>query len=229
MESIIKNLRQIIQLKRICKDDLNFIENFAKKLSINHPELSNFISMLPNGELTVESYIMIKKFIEKNTLTNISLPTLNNQTYIVDSINCDDVEKEIDKNECKYNFCSYENPQKYINYDEIHEKYVAKFNRTIVTGIDFIKVCDKLQHIMKNSLIVHPIIDCKKICISYKNKKIILYCGADKFLYFDIRHIISLLNIPSYTRNREKYDDLSLVDKKLTYSTNKFGHCPAQR
>jgi hypothetical protein len=116
--------------------------------------------------------------------------SINNTIQEIEEIEEEKLEDELDKECERYTKFNKSNPAEYINYDKANNNYVLKINK--ITKIS--KKLEKLIKIKKENFLgsAENFIMTKKI--KYKNKKIMIYLTKENDAYFDINHVINLLD-----------------------------------
>jgi hypothetical protein len=123
-------------------------------------------------------------------------------------------------NEChRYNKFTEKNPAENVSYDSKNKKYVyrnegdKKTKKELADLIVHIKTKDKFTEIFRKFVLNK---------ISYKNKKIIIYISENK-AYFDLNHVINLLDDLSDKSKVEKYQNYRDKIVAKEFRDNKYG------
>lgn len=205
------------------------IPSAEKKIVINlHTKLTNIVSKY------------IEEYEESNNEDNIEIDKTP-----------DEVEEILDNKIQKYNRYTEHHPMKGVTYDRIKKHYRIEINDTRTSTTELNIACKKAIYEINNKIVKtkisrknsgnhrenpgssreNPVISEKniiesdfntdqKISFFYKNHYFICY-EYDNEIFFDIQHIISVLNLkPDYII--DKYTDFKNKIEYYVWSKNKF-------
>lgn len=174
-EKLIEGLKEIIKATK-----------YTKKLK---ERLDNLIKDLQEEGITQEKVNnLIEEAIEE-----------------IKEIDDEKLEEELDKECRKYNKFTESNPAEYIYYDKTNKVYMINDNGKTYRKKNLTNVIKKLKENYEEkkgifSKNFRKIISQKKI--QYKDKKIIIYLTENNNAYFDLHHVINLLEDKS---KKDKY------------------------
>ena len=131
----------------------------------------------------------------------------DNDETVDEKMNEDDVEKLLDGKIHKYNKYNKNHPMEGISFNKAKNKYTIIYKNINTTSKDLEIACQKIIDIFchkKNDLFGQKV---AKIKFTYQDYYFLTYIHKNK-PYFDIQHIISILNLKSTSWN-EKYNEFS--------------------
>ena len=130
-----------------------------------------------------------------------------NDDDITEDLDTDEIEQKLDEKVPKYNKYSETHPMEGISYNEKQNKYCVRYGDINTCVKTITKGCKKILDSFDNK---HPEKILENVVrqdFTYRNHYFMIYWYENE-PYFDIQHIISVLNLkPSYIR--EKYNDYS--------------------
>ena len=140
----------------------------------------------------------------------------------------DEIEAFVDEGVPKYKF-NANHPMKGVSYEKSHNRYHVKHNDIKSRCKDMQTACKKVKEYMISSLannddrdeMIIPNKDITKKSFCYKQHNFIIY-WYDNQSFFDIQHIISVLNLQQKT-SQGKYKKYSENVKHYCWHKNKFG------
>jgi hypothetical protein len=138
-----------------------------------------------------------------------------------EELNDDEIEQLIDDKIHKYNKYTEENPMHGVSWNKSKETYTVKYDDIDTTCKDITKACNKVKTQVNHNFKEKILKKMTKLTFYYKKHHFVSYWHNNN-PYFDIQHIISVLNLKkSYIK--EKYNNYS--DNILFYilHENKFG------
>ncbi len=224
MNSIINIIKSLTPNKYIPKPDKTELERLANELDkIKYHKLIECLKEV------ISSSKCTKKL--KDTLDNLTKDlkeeglTTNDACDLIEEaikeIQDENLEDTLDKECERYNKFTESNPAEHVSYDKTNNKFV--FNNTIIkfskkNKSELIKkVKEKLGE--EKRKIFSKFYSHKKI--EYKGKKIIIYLTKDNEAYFDINHIINLLD--EVKVKNKKYDEYKNEIVLYDIRDNEFG------
>ncbi|BCS83792.1 hypothetical protein QLL95_gp0331 [Cotonvirus japonicus] len=232
---LIENIKSLDVEKYIKKKETNVIIDDLESLK---PKLTN------KDKKTIDS---ITELISKNAMKkdekikwNKSKKTLiniikiyheeyndkdNEDTFcaqkgdIKQDLTIDNIEKQLDKKIPKYNGFNENHPMNGVTFDKSKNKYQVKFKNINTYGSDLEIISKKIleSYVKKTTEIVQIYV---KYNFIYQNHYFIVY-SIEKQLYFDIQHIISVLNLKKSSWN-DKYNEFSKYIEKYIWHKNEF-------
>ncbi|BCS83784.1 hypothetical protein QLL95_gp0339 [Cotonvirus japonicus] len=115
---------------------------------------------------------------------------------IKQDLTIDNIEKQLDKKIPKYNGFNENHPMNGVTFDKSKNKYQVKFKNINTYGSDLEIISKKIleSYVKKTTEIVQIYV---KYNFIYQNHYFIVY-SIEKQLYFDIQHIISVLNLKNH-------------------------------
>jgi hypothetical protein len=139
----------------------------------------------------------------------------------IKEIQDDDLENNLDKECVRYNKFTKSNPAEYISYNEKQNNYrlirpdnKEKKSSKLLKLIDIVKneKCTKFEEKIVKF--------CTFKKVMYKNKKMIIYLTVDKIPYFDLNHVINLIDDKN---KNDKYQQYKNEIKLYNITDNKYG------
>lgn len=227
---LLNNFKKIIEADYTGKKEKNII---AEKINIlkdyaNDTEKQSFdaaINILDKYKFTVP---------DRNTLRELEKPLKKiakryeeeyNEQSNEDKINkiqtVDEIEAKLDDKINKYNIYKQTHPMKGVSYTKKklwkckigdYEETNKKMNPIIISAKE------KLLH--KNTVLIDEKMDIKKYSFTHSNHYFVCY-NHNNIIYFDIQHIISILNLKN-NYSRTKYNDYSDQIKCYMWHENNY-------
>lgn len=177
-EKLIEGLKEVINAKKYTKKLKERLENLTKDL------LEEGITQKEVNNLIDEAIEEIKEIEEEN------------------------LEEELDKDCTRYNKFTESNPAEHIYYNKTKNKYVLDYEGKTKSKKDLSDVSLLLKEKIEQEKreFFSKILSLKKF--QYKGKKIIIYLTENNKAYFDLNHVINLL------------DDINAKNKKYAEYKN---------
>ena len=144
-----------------------------------------------------------------------------NEDKINEALNADEVEEVLDNKVDKYNKHDDQNPMIGVSYDKTKKKYIVRYNGIQKTSIDVTKASESIIKIFTDKNGQKILKNVQKIKFIYANHYFMSYWHQNE-PYFDIRHILSLLNTDDST-TRKKYSEHSKEIEYYIFHPNSFG------
>ncbi len=221
LKEIIKSLNPNRYIPKSNKDEINKLITELDKIKYKKliEGLTEVINATKYTKKLKETLDNLTKDLQEDDLTTTDLCDLIEEA--IKEIQDDNLENILDAECDRYNKFTESNPAEYVSYDTTNNKYT--FNNTIVkfskkNKVDLIKkIKEKLGEEKREKF--SNFISHKKI--QYKGKKIIIYLSKDNKAYFDINHVINLLD--EVKAKNKKYDEYK--DQIILYDIrdNQFG------
>jgi hypothetical protein len=205
------------------KDSLEMVKEFSNKTETK--TIDSVLKIISKGTLTDDDRESLKRFQPKIVAVVKKYEEYYedepNDDEINDDFDTDQVEELLDKKISDYNKYDKNHPMMGVTWDDkrklwrLHTKdvntYHKNFNNVVQQAKDLI--CAKITNeIYQNGTKKH---------FSYHNHYFVSY-GHDNKPYFDILHIISLLNLKKGSQN-DKYREFSKDITFCLWHKNKFG------
>jgi len=218
METIISRFKRIIETGEITKKRLDCLIKLNEKLESDDKKIiTEIVNSLKIGKLKKTQHMKIQKYVDEYKTKNTTNEIVSAQ------IKLEETEKELDSHVKKYCGFSEKKPMDYVSYDTTNKKYVARFGNVSKTGKDVQILCDKLLILLKDKMRISysEIVISSKVYVEYKNKSLIIFATQNALL-FDIRHVLSILNIDERMIEK-KYKEFSPKITNFLCVKNDFG------
>ena len=229
-EKVIEEITKACRKKYIKKTEIDEMKQSYKCLEpfFNKNEKKQF-----NDMINIMSKCKIKSIdnIKLNKMKPIVINIVNkyaeefneepNEDKLDDKLSVDEIEKILDGKIPKYNKYNENHPMEGVTFDTTKNKYQVKYKNinTYVTKLEDAckKIIEKIN--VKNS--GNSGKDMLKQSFAHKNHYFVTHMDNNN-CYFDIRHIISVLNLKKSSWN-EKYNDFSNKISNHIFHKNEFG------
>lgn len=213
MNSIINVIKRLTPNKYIPKPDKTELEELCKKIDkIKHDKLVEILEeVIRSKTFTKKSKEILDNLIKDLQEEGITQDEVNNliEEAIIE-IEDEDIEKSLDEECERYNKFTEANPAEHIYFNKQRNNYMLNYNGKTKQK----KNLSELTFLLKEKLDYNLGKNFSKFLIikkyKYKGKKIIIYLTEDNKAYFDINHVINLL------------DDLNIKTKKYNECKNKI-------
>jgi len=226
IDKLLKEIQSINSRHYMKKSDKILIkehlEKIKPKLTKNEcTEIESLIEILSTTVLTTQQKKKLSN--SKTILINIvkkyaeEFNEKANEDILDENLSIDDKEKLLDDKAEKYKKYNEKHPMKGITFDKSKNKYQVKYEKI---NTYYKKLNEASNKIIENFNVKNKDFLLKKYVkksFSYKNHYFIVY-QKDDDLYFDIQHIISVLNLKK-TYINDKYKEFS--DEILFYVWHK--------
>lgn len=202
------------------KADLKFLQQFASKDECK--KLIELIEILSNEKINVK---------DKNLLIDAKPFVINiikkyeeefneepNEDNVDDNLSTEQIEELLDTKIPKYNNFNDKHPMDGITFDKSKNKYQIKYKNINTYSKTLEEACNKIYDVKNPGLTEKNYV---KYFFVYKNHYFIAYLENDMY-YFDIQHIISILNLKKTSWN-DKYNTFSDKISNYIWHKNEFG------
>lgn len=229
MNNIISIIKRLSPNKYIAKTDKTELEKFCDELDeIKYEKLIEGIKeVIKATKYTKKLKELLDDLIKDLQEEGITQEKVNNlieeaieEIKEIKEIEEDDLEKILDDSCVRYNKFTESNPAEYVIQDKSSESYIFDNGKIRKRTKDFGKII-KLSKEKKNDEISENFL---KLIITkkyqYKGKKIIIYLSENNEAYFDINHIINLLDDKS---KKDKYAEYKNKIVLYDIRDNEFG------
>jgi len=203
-------------------DNINLIKK--QLTSAEDKQIQLFKNAIENAKVTKDIKVMIESY--KPKIVKIvkkyqeEYNDESNEDVVDGDLSTDEVEKMLDSKVDSYNKFNDKHPMKGITFDESNNKYQIKYDNIHTYSKDLGIACNK---IMDKIYVKNPEKKLKKYIkmkFAYANHHFISYWHNNQ-PFFDIQHIISLLNLKtSYIK--EKYNEFSDNIDHYLFHQNKY-------
>lgn len=224
-EQLIRSLLTSKYVKKILKEQI--AEQF-KKAILNKKQqktVDELINLIPVGRIKKETIEILRgKLHEIGSFDytdddNSKELVVQEQEVVSPQVKIDTIEKVLDSKVKKYNGFSEKNPMTYVRYENGRKMYRIEHKNNVKRIKNIDNACEKALEIVLSEFPnaigkFHP--NAKSTFI-YKNQNFIAYIVNTK-IYFDIKHIVQMLEIGDDMRNI-KYKD---------FSKDIVGYCPVK-
>lgn len=232
MESDNLLIKQINTLNRsyIKKGTKEFITNNLKKLTVFTTEKENkyintIIKILSDNTIDVENKKLllsyrprviqiIKKYEEE-------FNGESNEDVIDEKLSLEQIESKLDNKVTKYNKFNEKHPMEGVSFKNSKEKYHIRYNDIDTYSKDLETACNKIIENFDPKIVQNLLKIWVKRNFCYLNYYFITY-WHDNEPYFDIQHIISLLNLKS-SYILHKYNQFSDKICYYIWHQNEYG------
>lgn len=226
MESIKTLIKSLTPNKYISKTDKSELENLCKNLDkIKHEKLleglNNVINSTKYTKKLKETLDNLTKDLQEEGITQEKVNNLIEEAIEeIKEIEDENLEKILDNSCDRYNKFTESNPAEYVIQDKSSKSYIYDDGKIRKRTKDFGKIIKlskekKNDEISKNFL---KLIIIKKF--QYKGKKIIIYLSENNKAYFDINHVINLLDDKS---KKDKYAEYKNEIELYDIRDNEYG------
>lgn len=226
MNGIINIVKKLLPNKYIAQSDKKELEKLCEELDkIKHDKLieglKEVIKSTKYTKKLKETLENLTKDLQEEGITQEEANKLLEETIeVIQEIEEEDLEKELDKECERYNKFSESNPAEYINYNKTNSNYVLTIDKKEIKSKKLsnltIKLKENLQQKKKENFRKKMLL--KKI--SYGGKKIIIYFTENNKAYFDINHVINLLNDKG---KKDKYAEYKNEIELYDVRDNEYG------
>jgi hypothetical protein len=216
MNSIINIIKGLSPNKYIGKNDKAELEKLAGEL-----DKIKYEKLIEGLKDVISASKYTKKL--KDTLDNLTQNlkedglTTNNACELIEEaikeIQDENLEENLDKECERYNKFSEANPAEYIYYNKTKDRFILDINGTTKSkkklSEAIILLKEKIGQEKRENFV--KFLSLKKI--EYSGKKIIIYLSENNKAYFDINHIINLLDDKAKNKKYDEYkSDIILYD-----------------
>ncbi len=211
MENILGIIKKLLPNKYIPKTEKIELEKFCKDLDkIKYEKLLEGLKEVINAtkytKKLKETLDNLTKDLQEEGITQEKVNNLIEEA--IKEIQEENLEEELDKECERYNKFTETNPAEHIYYDKTNSVYIYNDGKNKYRKKNLSNVIEKLKenYEEKKREIFSEFVSQKKF--KYKGKKIIIYLTENNKAYFDLNHIINLL------------DDINAKNKKYAEYKN---------
>lgn len=214
MEEILNRFNRILTLKEVLQPRIDKLKEFSAKLDETQKQkVNDIVDKLEEGKIKKPLLTKIQKFVDEH----------EQESTIITSMSFDVIERKLDSNVKDYIGYSIENPMAGVKFNTASGRYIGRHNGHTFSSYDASTVCLKMLNSLKELIYTNKIelTDVGKIGLEY-NKKNMLIIGDKGNAYFDIQHVLQLLNLKENTvfkKYNEFYDKIT----HYTVEKNEFG------
>ena len=222
MQNFVLSFLVLLNHNKLEHDELMVLKEGLDKLELDEDKLL-FIdeakAMIDKGVDTPEKVIELRETIGKIRWISFTPDESKAMEILYQQLYNKLLEEKIDKDIKKYNGFSGKNPMDGVNYDEINKTYSFRHgkqasqnkNKNLVCEQALLYLKDKFPH-GAGKFVFFKI----RQNFEYHNKNFVIYMDSND-AYFDIRHVIQVLELSEKNKIDEKYKE---------YSTQIIGYCP---
>lgn len=224
-EQLIRSLLTSKYVKKVLKEQL--VEEF-KKAILNKKQqkiVDELFDLIPIGRIKKETIELIRGKLHELGSFDYTDDDDNKELVVQEQeitspqVKIDAIEKELDSKVKKYIGFSEKNPMTYVRYENGRKMYRIEHKNNVKRIKNIENACEKALEIVLSEFPnaigkFHPN---AKSTFTYKNLNFIAYIVNTK-IYFDIKHIVQMLEIGDDMRNI-KYKD---------FSKDIIGYCPVK-
>lgn len=220
MESIKSLIKSLTLNKYISKSDKSELENLCKNLDkIKHEKLLEGLNDVINStkytkklKETIENLI---KDLQEEGITQEKVNNLIEEAIEeIKEIDDENLEKILDDSCDRYNKFTESNPAEYVSCGKDKSYRLIMPNEKEIKSKNLSKIIVKLKEKKNTEIGEHFSKFCILKKIEYRGKKIIIYLTENNKAYFDINHVINLLDDINIKRKKyaEYKNDIVLYD-----------------
>lgn len=224
MNSILSIIKSLTPSRYIVKSEKTELENLCKNL-----DETKYEKLIPVINNIITSTIYTKKLKETvdDLLKELTEEEIKQENNLIEEIKEEikeiyeeDLEKKLDNLCERYNKFTESNPAEYIYFDKSKNKYILDYKgkRQSKKNISEISILLKNKLGEELSVKVVKLHAIKKI--EYSGKKIIIYLTENNEAYFDINHVINLIDNKN---QKNKYFEYKNEIEKYDIRDNEYG------
>jgi hypothetical protein len=219
MESILGIIKKLSPGKYVPKTEKTELENLCKDLDqIKHKKLLEGLNDVINStkytKKLKETLDILTKDLQEEGITQEKVNNLIEEAIEeIKEINDENLEKTLDNLCDRYNKFTESNPAEYVSCGKDKSYRLILPDEKEIKSKNLSKIIGKLKEKKGTEISENFLKLCTLKKIEYKSKKIIIYLSENNKAYFDLNHVINLLDDKSKKDKYQEYkNDIVLYD-----------------